>query len=228
MLLENRFIFVAKVFLIIFLIVNSVNFFPINLFNVFYYTNIFNVLLDTTTLLLLGLAIPRFLILKRIESLRKIEMVKPEEKISINTEIDRFEKKDAFNYKLIKFCMWFFIVICVAQPITLLFVLNRNDIYVNQTIDTITRALDIKKKEILDLPESRLPTELNENLKDKDKQKKEIIRNLDMNYDFTIENLIKQNNFRKFNQIKFICRNILMSLIWAFGFLKLSKIHFQE
>ena len=76
------------------------------------------------------------------------------------------------------------------------------------------------------MPKNILPNELNEDvIKQINEDKKEKILNLENNYDKSIDNLIKKNNVQKFNQIKFIFRNILMSLIWAFAFLKLSKIH---
>ena len=71
MQLENKFVFIGKSFVLIFIVINSISFFPIDIFNVFYFTNIFNILLDTGTLLLLGLAIPKFLYIKKIENLNK-------------------------------------------------------------------------------------------------------------------------------------------------------------
>lgn len=227
--LENRFIFLAKVFLLTFLIINLVNFFPINLSNVFYYTNIFNVLLDTTSLLLLGLAISRFLIIRRIETSLKIKSKNPEENKSIDKEIDKFEKKDSLNYKLLQFCLAFFIIIFISQPITLLFILNRNDLYINNTINSLSKSLDIKKNEILSMDKKPFNKELDQDsIKQKNEQKEEIIMNLVNQHDLTIDNLIKRNNIQKLNQIKFIIRNLFLSLVWAFGFFKLSKIHYQE
>ena len=55
--------------------------------------------------------------------------------------------------------------------------------------------------------------------------KEEMIKNLDSNFDKTIEDIINKNNKDKLNQIKFIIRNMFMSLIWSFSFFKLSKIH---
>ena len=226
MQLENKFVFIGKSFVLIFIVINSISFFPINIFNVFYFTNIFNILLDTATLLLLGLAIPKFLYIKKIENLNKIKHKNPKELSDIDIQIDTLKLKEFFNNKLINFCLWFFIVVSISQPITLLFVLNKNDLFVTKSIAALDSALDITKKEILNMPKNILPNELNEDvIKQINEDKKEKILNLENNYDKSIDNLIKKNNVQKFNQIKFIFRNILMSLIWAFAFLKLSKIH---
>lgn len=226
MQLENKFVFIGKSFVLIFIVINSISFFPIDIFNVFYFTNIFNILLDTGTLLLLGLAIPKFLYIKKIENLNKIKHKNPKELSDIDIQIDTLKLKEFFNNKLINFCLWFFIVVSISQPITLLFVLNKNDLFVTKSIAALDSALDITKKEILNMPKNILPNELNEDvIKQINEDKKEKILNLENNYDKSIDNLIKKNNVQKFNQIKFIFRNILMSLIWAFAFLKLSKIH---
>lgn len=229
MYLENKFLFIGKVFLVIFLIINLVNIFPIDIFNVFYYTNISNIILDTTTLLLLGLAIPRFLFIKKIINYTNLKNKNPKELDDINIQINKFQNKEDINYRLTKFCFWFFIVILILQPINLIFVLNRNDILINRSIDAYSNALEIRKKQILNMPNNFSSNEINEDIKrEKIEEKEEIIKNLNTNFDQTIDNLIKQNNSKKFNQIKFIVRNIFMSIIWAFAFLKLSKINYQE
>ena len=76
------------------------------------------------------------------------------------------------------------------------------------------------------MEEKNFNIELDEDsIKQKNDQKK-IIMNLVNKHDLTIENLIKRNNIQKLNQIKFIIRNLFLSLVWAF--FKLSKIHYQE
>ena len=69
MLFENKFLFLGKVFCIIFIIINLVNIFPINLGDGIYYARNFNTILDTSTLLLLGFSIPKFLFTRKIISL---------------------------------------------------------------------------------------------------------------------------------------------------------------
>ena len=228
MYLENKFLFIGKVFLVIFVIINFVNIFPIDIFNVFYYSNISNIILDTSTLLLLGLAIPRFLFIKRIINYTNIKNSNPKELEDINRQINKLQKKENINYILTKFCFWVFIIILIVQPINLIFVLNRNDVVINRSIDAYSNALEIRKKQIFDMPNNS-SNEINEDIrKEKIEEKEEIIKNLNKNFDQTIDNFIKKNNTAKLNQIKFIIRNIFTSCIWAFAFQKLSKIHFQE
>ena len=59
-MVSGRFIFIGKVFIIAFVLINFVNLLPINLNNLSYYIQFTTVLLDTATLLVLGVAIPRF------------------------------------------------------------------------------------------------------------------------------------------------------------------------
>jgi len=229
MYLENKFLFIGKVFVVIFVIINIVNIFPIEIFNVFYYTNISNIILDTSTLLLLGLAIPRFLFIKKIINYTNIKNRNPKELDDINNQINKFQNKENINYRLTKLCFWVFIVILIVQPINLIFVLNRSDFFINRSIGAYSNALEIKKNQILNMPNNSSSNEINEDIrKEKIEDKEEVIKNLNKNFDQTVDNLIKNNNIAKFNQIKFIIRNIFMSSIWAFAFLKLSKIHFQE
>ena len=111
------------------------------------------------------------------------------------------------------------------QPINLLLVLNRNDIYINKTISSLDRSFQIKKQELIREfdAENRFDDLTNGN----DNFKKDLIAT-DSNYDKTIKNLINKNNKDKLIQIKFIIRNLFMSLIWSFSFFKLSKIHCGE
>ena len=58
---ESKFLFISRIFILIFIIINSVNFFPFNIFNTSYYFNISSVIVDTSTLLILGLAFPKYI-----------------------------------------------------------------------------------------------------------------------------------------------------------------------
>ena len=222
MFFENKFLFIGKSFLVIFIIVNLANLFPIQIFNVYYYTNFINIFLDTSSLLLLGLSIPRFLTLRKIHLLSKLKNNRKEEINDINTEIRKLEQKGISNFKLIRFCAAFFVVIFISQPINLIFVLNRNEIYVNRAITVLNKALNDKKSELIKMNKNN-----NNELKE-DKEVSEMLSMMDVNYERNIDNLIKNNNVNKFNQIKFIVRNLLMSFIWAFAFFKLSTINLDE
>ena len=57
-----------------------------------------------------------------------------------------------------------------------------------------------------------------------EESKNEILKNLKLQYENSLQDMIKRNNIKNFNQIKFILRNFLMSLVWAYAFFKLSRI----
>ena len=97
MLFENKFLFLGKIFCVIFLIINAVNFFPLSLGDASYYTRIFNTILDTSTLLILGFSIPKFLFTRKILSLRNLKLSRNEEETDISIEIEKLEGKE-FNH----------------------------------------------------------------------------------------------------------------------------------
>ena len=228
MLFENKFYFLGKIFCVIFILINVVNIFPLSLGDVFYYKRIFNTILDTSTLLLLGFSIPKFLCIRKIILLRKLKLSKNEEAADISIEIEKFEEKEFINSKITKFVSLLFLIIALVQPINLVFILNRNDFFVTQAIDSLNKSLDIQKTNINKVKENFKNSLSEELYEKKDFESKEAISNLEMNFKTRIDSVISNNNLNKFNQIKFIIRNILMSLIWSFAFFKLSKIRSTE
>ena len=69
-MLGNRFVFLGKVFLLAFLLLNAANFLPVKIFDLGYYIKIITVISDTGTLLVLGISIPRYIYM---HELRKLE-----------------------------------------------------------------------------------------------------------------------------------------------------------
>ena len=228
MLFEDKFLFLGKTFFIVFIIINAVNFFPFRLGDVFYYTRIFNTTLDTSTLLLLGLSIPKFLFIRKIISLRKLKLSRNEEGNEITLEIEKLEEKENINSKITKYISLLFLLIALVQPINLVFILNRSDFYITQALASLNKSFEIQTSKINDIKEDS-KINLSEELSIKeDAERKEILSNLEKNFSIKIDNLITNNNVNKFNKIKFIIRNVLMALIWSFAFFKLSKIRSIE
>ena len=228
MLLENKFLFLGKIFCVIFLIINAVNFFPLSLGEASYYTRIFNTILDTSTLLILGFSIPKFLFTRKILSLRNLKLSRNEEETDISIEIEKLEGKEFNHSKITKYISLLFLIIALAQPVNLVFLLNKSDFLVTQAIDSLNNSLDIQKIKINELKENS-KINLSEELAIKrDAESKEFLLNLENNFNERIDSVISTNNLNKFNQSKFIIRNILMSLVWSFAFFKLSKINSIE
>lgn len=228
MSLEYKFLFLGKTFISIFLIINLVNLFPLRLRDVFYYTQNINIFLDTTTLLVLGLSIPKFLSLRKISLLRNLLISKAEEVDEINNDIDKLEKKQNVNSIICRYLSFLFLAITLIQPINLIFVLNRSDFFISNVINSKNQALELRKSQILDNKRSNSDNLAEDIIKGREKEIKNIFNNFEKNHEIEINNLIKNNNSNKFKQIKFIVRNVLMSLIWSFAFLKLSNINISN
>tara|TARA_B100000212_G_C27313267_1_gene506748 strand:+ start:456 stop:1142 length:687 start_codon:yes stop_codon:yes gene_type:complete len=225
MLFENKFLFVGKVLLIIFIVINAFNIFPLQLNDSLYYVKLFSTILDTSTLLLLGFSIPKYLFNKKIISLKNLKLTRKVEINEIPLEIDKLEKKDYFNSKISKLISISFVIIALIQPLNLIFILNKNDFYVTQSLNSLNKSFDIQKTKIMETIEnSKINTP--EDISNKGNGKnEEMLSNLEKNYKTKIDYLINNNNLNKFNQIKLIIRNIFMALVWSFAFLKLSRIH---
>ena len=225
MLFENKFLFVGKVLLVIFIVINAFNIFPLQLNDSLYYVKLFSTILDTSTLLLLGFSIPKYLFNKKIITLKNLKLTRKVEINEIPLEIDKLEKKDYFNSKISKLISISFLIIALIQPLNLVFILNKNDFYVTQSLNSLNKSFDIQKTKIMETIEnSKIDTP--EDISNKGNGKnEEMLSNLEKNYKTKIDYLINNNNLNKFNQIKLIIRNIFMALVWSFAFLKLSRIH---
>ena len=138
MLLESKFKFLGYIFSAPHL-VNLVNLFS-KILNLF--ITLLNILLDTSTLLLLGIAIPKFIILRNINVLIQSKERNIEEGSNIEEQILKLETKENINFKLSRFCVILFLLILLIQPINLIFVLNRNDFLI-QMINSVDNNFKI-------------------------------------------------------------------------------------
>ena len=221
MSLENKFLFLGKTFIGIFLIINLVNFFPLRFRDVFFYTTNITILLDTSTLLLLGLSIPKFIFLRKITLIQKLLS----EKVDVlNHDIDKLEEKQILNSTISRYLSIFFLVITLIQPISLIFVLNRSDFFITNIINSKSRILELRKSQILEMQKTNTNNLSDDLMLEKEEKSNDMLDSLNRNYEFEINNLIKNNNYNKFREIKYIIRNIFMSLIWSFAFFKLSNV----
>ncbi len=222
--LENKFLFLGKTFISIFLLINLVNLFPVRFRDVFYYTDNFNIFLETTTLLILGLSIPKFLVLRKISLMKNLLVEKTEEFDEINNNISKLEEKQNSNSNFCKYLSISFLIITLIQPINLIFVLNRSDFYISNVINSRNQVLEYRKSQILENKKLNSDNLTEDFIKEREGLSKNLINKLENDHELEINNLIKNNNINKFRRIKFIIRNIFMSLIWSLAFFKLSNI----
>lgn len=211
-----RFLFISKFFVLLFIVINITYIFPISIFDVTYYLNFSTVILDTSTLLVLGLAIPKFAYLNNLQILRKSNN-NSDSKLQ---EISLLENKIFYNSRISYILSIFFLILALIQPINLIFTLNKNDIYSSGMVQTLNNKLKIETN-ILEKEYNLIEQELTEEKKafNIDEKKKTLNSLAQKN----IQNFLKRNNKSIFNKIKFIIRNLIMAIIWALIFYKLSS-----
>tara|TARA_Y100001978_G_C23672169_1_gene424385 strand:+ start:582 stop:1229 length:648 start_codon:yes stop_codon:yes gene_type:complete len=213
--IESKFLFISKFFIVLFIIINTSYLIPFDFLEVSFYTNLSTVIVDTATLLILGLAFPKFVFLKNIKKLKQLNNPDSSAKLEI------IKKKCFYNTRISQFVSVAFVIIVIIQPINIIFTLNKNDIYSLSVIESFNNKLKIETK----ILEKELNITNQESINSKDSieinDKKEFLKQMTKR---NINNFIERNNKNIFNQIKFIIRNLIMGLIWALVFYKLSRI----
>ena len=81
-------------------------------------------------------------------------------------------------------------IIALIQPINLMFILNRSDIFIENAITLKNKNLDLKKDQLMEMLERSSYNE-NEELK-LEKEIKKIIDNLERNHKADIDNLLEE------------------------------------
>ena len=212
-----KFLFISKFFIVLFIIINFVYLFPINIFDVSYYFNLSTVILDTATLLILGFSIPKFAYLNYLQSLTKTKHLSSDLK---EKEIKSVKHKIFYNSKMSFFISVFFVIIAILQPINLIFTLNKNDVYSTSMIELFNNQLKTESQKI-DKEFYPIKGNLSNNKEIFIEEKKKSLSNIAKK---NIDIFLKKNNKDIFNKIKFIIRNLIMAIIWALIFYKLSVI----
>ena len=216
---ESKFLFISKFFIFIFIVINTTYLIPFNIFNVNYYIDLSTIIVDTATLLTLGLAIPKFTFLKHINQLK--ESSKTElDKLNLE-KIDALESKNFQNKRLSYISAICFLIITLMQPLNLVFLLNENDRYSSLMVKSINNKL---KMERLQIPENynsdMSKSSIEEDIINTEKQNMMLQKIAEKNINVFLE----ENNKSLFIKIKFIIRNLIMALLWSILFYKLSRM----
>jgi hypothetical protein len=215
-----KFIFLGKIFTIAFILINFVTLIPLRLLEPNFYLTFSTTLLDTATLLLIGITVPRYLYLqelKNIEQLQNNNLIDSLDSDKLkNLQIKNFNSK-----KLTYYISIFFLIITLINPILLFLDINRNEIFNANIILSIEDNFIKTKSEIEELISTR-----KNNLIDKQEIKnlENRIINLSNTKDNRIANLLKINNQNKIASTKIVIRNFLLGLLWSIAFYKLYKI----
>ena len=146
-MLLTRFLFLGKVFLVAFILINAINLLPLRIYELSFYINLITVISDTTTLLILGISIPRYVYmheLRKLENNNKNKVIDTSDK----NKIKSLRIKN-FNIKKISYFIFVsFLVLTLVNPILLLLEVNRNDIYSSNVIISIQNDFDKKKNNL--------------------------------------------------------------------------------
>ena len=219
-MIESKFAFIGKIFLITFILVNLPNFFPLNLFNVSYLLILTTTIFDTSTLLVLSLSISKLI--------HKSQLIKIENHNNQDvSEGKLIERANSYKNQLdIDNKISFILAISLAfftliQPIILIVDINNRDISSSYIVNSINSSFNDQKSiiEELILKEKSLTNDKNE----LDKLESRIT-NLTILKDKNIDDILKNNNNNKFANVKVVLRNILLGVLFVFCFFKIYKI----
>ena len=215
-MIESKFSFIGKIFLISFCIINMPSLLPLNLFDVSYYLITTTTIFDTSSLLVFSLSISKFI---HIKNLRIIENT-----YDINENVDQINSHRIKVNKDNQVCFVLsilFAFLTLIQPIILILDINKNDVYSSFILNSIN--MDYQKQ-----------TQIIEDLIYKEKtqivDKEELnklekrIQNLSIMKDKSIDQFLKNSNSKKFNNVKIIIRNLLLGSLFTLCFYKIYKI----
>ena len=219
-MMKLKFVFLGKVFTISFILINVVNIIPFNIFNVSYYINFSTVLLDTTTLLLIGILIPRYIFFNELRFLENSIDNNPSDTLK-NKKISSLQIKNFQGKKISFLISIFFLVITLTTPVLLLLDMNKNDIYLTNSLLSFENDLSNKKNQIEELMIIAKKNQVDQ--KDFNKLKKNL-ENLSKLKDDQTSMFVRKFNLDRFNTTKILIRNFFLGLLWTFAFYKISQI----
>lgn len=219
-MIESKFAFIGKIFLISFIIINLPNFFPINIFNVSYILIITTTILDTSTLLVLSLSISKFIHKRNLFRIENVYNQNVSDK-KLKDRTNLYKNQLDIDNKLSFILAITFAFLTLIQPIILILDINNKDIYSGNIINSINSSFNDQKSVIeeLILKEKTLNNDKEEVIKLENR-----IMDLTKLKDKNIEDFLKSNNNNKFVNVKIIIRNLLLGILFIFCFYKLFTI----
>ena len=219
-MIQSKFAFIGKIFLILFFIINLPILFPVSLFNVSYLIVVTSTILDTTSLLVLSLSISKFIHKKNLNKIKSIKSQdtadnKLLDKINLYTNQVNNDNKLSFLLAIS------FAFITLIQPIILIVDFNNNDVYSSNLINAINSEYNKEKK----LIEKFILKEKEQNNNKNELNKLDMrINNLTKLKDKKLEQIIENSNKNRFKNVKIIIRNIMLGVLFVFCFYKIYKI----
>lgn len=219
-MLEAKFLFVGKVLFIAFIFINLPNFLPVNLFDVSYFFLITTTIFDTSSLLVLSLAISKFIHIRNFRKVEDLNSLDNNDDVLID-QISFYRNKLNDDNKLAFILVISFAFFSLIQPIILILDINKNDMYSSSIVNSINLDFNDNKKEI-----DNLILNIKSESGDKEELRKlqdnlNSLKNLKEN---NIQQILENNNRAKFQNAKIIIRNFFLGALWLLCFYKIYKI----
>ena len=238
--------FIGTIFVVAFFLVNFFNILPIQLNSYSWYLNVSLLIVDTSSLLLIGMAIiylvNRQLILY-VENLFSVfedtgnfdyrsfilkikfpinNLSKEDQKYYLNYILERLNSNFANLKRFLFLLVVSYLLIFIFQiPIAFQGINQIEKLSIIQTENINNRFIESKKL----FQDQLLRMNTNENSSESDRKiLNNVIKNLELRKKDSQENIKKTNAKNIFNLIKNIFKVILMSILWAISFYLLLKL----
>lgn len=238
--------FIGTIFVVAFFLVNFFNILPIQLNSYSWYLNVSLLIVDTSSLLLIGMAIiylvNRQLILY-VENLFSVfedtgnfdyrsfilkikfpinNLSKEDQKYYLNYILERLNSNFANLKRFLFLLVVSYLLIFIFQiPIAFQGINQIEKLSIIQTENINNRFIESKKL----FQDQLLRMNTNENSSESDRKiLNNVIKNLELRKKDSQENIKKTNAKNIFNLIKNIFKVILMSILWAISFYLLFKL----
>ncbi len=212
--LKKFLILIGRTFIATFLLVNIFNIIPFNFSRNAWYVEVSTLLVDTASLMLLGLVCLKLVSLLSIQDNKLISSSKELKANVEHLDIDQEQKyhKNLINInKFSKYLVYFFIFIAALQFFVVINGYKQIDLISSQNIIRVENNFNKFKK-------NNSSKSINKEIDNQTLIDKKLSEKNKINKDIT-----KFSNRGKFLLIKNFLRVFLMSLVWAYGFFKLAQ-----
>ena len=212
----NKFlILIGRTFIATFLLVNIFNIIPLDFSSNAWFVQVSMLLVDTASLMLLGLVCLKLVSLLSIKDNKFINSNK-ELKANVgplNIEQEQKYQKNLINInKFSKYLVYFFIFITLLQIFIVINGFNQIDLIHSEKVFIVEKEFNKFKNK--NPSESKLNSEIDP----KTLLDRKLIEKNQLN-----KKIAKEANKGKFLLIRNFLRVVLMSLVWAYGFYKLAQ-----
>jgi hypothetical protein len=218
-MIESKFLFIGKIFLISFFIINLPYLLPVNLFNISYLIILTTTIFDTSSLLVLSLSISKFIHKRNLSKVENLNIKKGNNEY--RDQINTYSYQVHNDSKLSLILAISFAFFTLIQPILLAIDINAKDIFAGNVVNSINSNYLEQKNKIDEL----ILKEKNQINDKKELSKLENrITNLTKLKNKNIERYLENNNANKFSNLKIIIRNFFLGLLFSLCFYKIYKI----